>query len=197
MFNSLFGRISGKQPGQLFLETAGVEWDIAMPDSALSALPDAGSQARVFTYLHHRDDQMRLFGFSSPEERALFLDLLKVDGVGPRAALRIMSGGPVEQLIERLDEGDVDSLARFPGIGKKTAQKIVLALRGKLRVQAGSTPRGHEEIAAALTEMGFDRRQASEAVASVAADLQKRGPQQPTEEEILKEAILRLSGTER
>ncbi len=197
MFNSLTGRISGKRPGQLFLETGGIEWDIAMPESSLSRLPESGSDTRVFIYLHHRDDQMRLFGFATPEERALFLELLKVDGVGARQAIRILSGGTIEQFVARLDAGDIDSLAQFPGIGKKTAQKIVLALRGKLSLQGEEPGGGFSELAEALVEMGFDRKRAAESIARVVDEMQQETSGAPTEEEILKKAIVRLSGPER
>lgn len=198
MFNSLSGRITEKRPGLLFLQTGGVEWEIAVPESSLGQLPAAGRDVRVFVHLYHREDQMRLFGFATSEERSLFLELLKVDGVGPRQAIRVLSGGTVEQFVSRLDAGDIDALARFPGIGKKTAQKIVLALRGKLSLRSEEGGgRGYEEIAAALVEMGFDRRQASEAVAAAVEGMAGASPQGPTEEEILKNAILRLSTSDR
>ena len=196
MFNSVSGRITSKRPGQLFLENGGVEWDITMPDSSIARLPALGQEVRVFTYLHHRDDQMRLFGFAAPEERTLFLELLKVEGVGPKQAIRILSGGTIEQFIARLDEGDSDALSQFPGIGKKTAQKIILALRGKLSLEEEASGGGYEEITAALIEMGYDRRRAAEAVSAVAEEL-KAVEGGAAEEAILKRAILRLSGTER
>lgn len=197
MFNSVSGRITEKRPGQLFLATDGIEWDITMPESSLAGLPEPGADVRVFVYLHHRDDQMRLFGFASPEERAVFLELLKVDGVGPRQAMRILSGGSVEQFVAKLDEGDADSLARLPGLGKKTAQKIVLALRGKLSLQPTAGAGQFEEITAALSEMGFDRKQAAEAVSAAAEEVGAQSPGTPSEEELLKRAIVHLSGSER
>lgn len=197
MFNSVTGRITEKRPGQLFLENNGVEWDITIPDSSLARLGTVGAQARIFVYLHHRDDQMKLFGFSAPEERTLFLELLKVEGVGPRQAIRILSGGTIEQFIARLDEGDADALSQLPGIGKKTAQKIVLALRGKLSLEPEGGRQGNDEIAAALIDMGFDRRRSAESVAAVLEEIRKESSNPASEEEILKRAILRLSGSER
>lgn len=197
MFNSVSGRITEKRPGQLFLATGGIEWDVAMPESSLAHLPEAGADVRVFVYLHHRDDQMRLFGFASPEERTVFLELLKVDGVGPRQAMRILSGGSLEQFIACLDDGDADSLARLPGLGKKTAQKIVLALRGKLSLQPTAGGGRFEEITAALAEMGFDRKQAEEAVVVAAEEIGAQSSEAATEEQLLKRAIVHLSGSER
>lgn len=197
MFNSIRGRVSAKRPGQLFLENGGVEWDIVMPDSSLANLSEVGSEARVYVYLYHRDDQMRLFGFATPEERALFLELLKVDGVGPRQAVRILSGGTMEQFLARLDEGDIASLSRFPGIGKKTAQKIVLALRGKLSLEPQEQGIGNAELAEALVEMGYDRKAAAEAIAKAMEELRAESTDAPGEQEILKRAIVRLSGPDR
>jgi Holliday junction DNA helicase RuvA len=191
------GRITEKRPGQLFIENNGIEWDITMPDSSMARLASVGAQARIFVYLHHRDDQMKLFGFAAAEERTLFLELLKVEGVGPRQAIKILSGGTIEQFVARLDEGDADALAQLPGIGKKTAQKIVLALRGKLSLEAEGGGQGYDEISTALIDMGFDRRRSAEAVAAVVEEIQKESPKPPSEEEVLKRAILRLSGSDR
>jgi len=120
-----------------------------------------GEGARIFTHLLHRDDAMRLYGFSDPAERALFLDLQKVEGVGPRGAMKILSGIDLKTFIAALDADDVDSLTHVPGIGKKTAQKIILSLKGKLTPAAETPGRSAEEdIASALMGMGFDRKTA-------------------------------------
>ena len=91
MFNSLTGIITGKFPKQVFIDTNGVEWDLCVPDSNLDMLPPVGNEARIFTWLQHTDQLMTLYGFASAEERTVFLDLLKVDGVGPKGAVKIMS----------------------------------------------------------------------------------------------------------
>jgi Holliday junction DNA helicase RuvA subunit len=130
----------------------------------MDALPAVGAEARVYLYLHHRDDQMKLYGFAQTSERVLFLELLKVDGIGPRQALRILSSTPPEMFLPILDAGDVEALSRTPGIGKKTAQKIVLTLRGKLRLEEHEASSSSDELVAALVEMGFERKQAVEAV---------------------------------
>ena len=84
MFNSLTGIITGKFPKQVFIDTNGVEWDLCVPDSNLDMLPPVGNEAKVFTWLQHTDQLLALYGFASAEERSVFLDLLKVDGVGPK-----------------------------------------------------------------------------------------------------------------
>ncbi len=125
-----------------------------------------GQSARVYTYLLHREDSMSLYGFCDPAERSLFLDLQKVDGVGPRGAMRILSGIERKEFVEALDRDDVDALSPGPGIGKKTAQKIILTLKGKLTpADGGSGKSSEDDIATALVGMGFDGRTAKAAVA--------------------------------
>ena len=126
MFNSIFGTITGKFPQTLYIETHGVEWDISVPDSALDTFPPVGSEGRIYTWLSHREDSMKLFGFSSPTERAMFLDLQKVEGVGPKAALKILSSVSASDITSVLEEGDIAKLEKLPGVGKKTAQKMLL-----------------------------------------------------------------------
>ncbi len=199
MFNSLTGRVTAKREGSLYLETNGIEWDIVTPTPSLAALPPVGSLARIYTYLHHREDQVRLFGFASPLERALFLDLLKVEGVGPKQAVKIMSGISAELLAAALDNGDVEALSRLPGLGVKTAQKMILALRGKLTREMGEEPpQAYADIVNALVEMGFERRLAIEAVRESAAELHRETAagsraEPEIEKELMRLSIVRLS----
>ena len=132
MFNSLTGEITFKGDERLCVQTGGVEWDITASRRALDRLPPVGQVARIYTHLVHREDAMRLYGFSDQAERALFLDLQKVEGVGPRGALKMLSGVDREQFSQALDRDDVDALSAVPGVGRKTAQKIILTLKGKL-----------------------------------------------------------------
>ncbi len=180
MFNSLTGTISGKLPQKLFLDTHGIEWDITVPDTSLDALPKVGSQARVFTYMQHTDAAMTLFGFASEKDRALFFDLLKVDGVGPKSAVKIMSSISLETLVSALDSGDLPSLEKIPGLGKKTAQKMLLQLKGKLTLDDDlpGNPRGKIEqksefadIISALANMGYDKRDAAEVINRLSQEL--------------------------
>ncbi|MBQ7157912.1 MAG: Holliday junction branch migration protein RuvA [Treponema sp.] len=183
MFNSLTGTITGKYPQKLFLMTNGIEWDIIVPDTSLDALPHVGEEARVFTYLQHTDTAMSLFGFASERDRALFFDLLKVDGVGPKSAVKIMSSIALEQLVVALDDGNLAALEKIPGLGKKTAQKMLLALKGKLTLdeptgkQTVALNRGGEyaDVVSALTNMGYDRRDV-EAVITKLVDELKNAP---------------------
>ena len=179
MFNSLFGTITAKFPQTVYLETNGIEWDISVPDSSVDALPHVGEQGRVYTWLLHREDSMKLFGFASAEDRALFLDLLKVDGVGPKGALKILSSVSAAELAGVLDGGDVGRLEKVPGVGKKTAQKMMLALKGKLTLSenTGST-RGkqktpYSDLVLSLANMGYDKSLAEQKVAAIAEQLAK------------------------
>ena len=195
MFNSLKGTLSGKNAGRIFLEIGGIEWEMDVSYTTVSRLPPPGSTVRIFTFLYHREDIMRLYGFYDEEERALFLDLVKVDGIGPKQALRILSGTTVESLISILEAGDVDALRRIPGLGVKTAQKIILALKGKLSLREGTEPAEGEEIIAALAEMGFDGKRAAVSVKSLLAELKEEGlPEDNLEKEVFRRAIIRLSG---
>ncbi len=138
MFNSLTGIITGKFPKQVFIDTNGVEWDLCVPDSNLDMLPPVGNEARIFTWLQHTDQLMSLYGFASVDERSLFLDLLKVDGVGPKGAVKIMSSVSSSRLTDILEKGDLEMLEKIPGVGKKTAGKMILTLKGKLKLSENS-----------------------------------------------------------
>jgi Holliday junction DNA helicase RuvA len=171
-----------------------------MPLNDIEALGAARAETRVFTWLCHTEKDMRLYGFASAERRTTFLELQKVEGIGPRAALRIMSGISQAELERALEDGDVARLEQVPGLGKKTAQKMVLALKGRL-VQGGgakaspSSPYG--EMVNALADMGYDRKAAAAALDQAAAALSARADGAPPgaekENELFRLAILNLT----
>ena len=199
MFNSLTGTITGRSPNALCLMTGGVEWELEVSGFTLRNLPSHETgPVRVFTYLYHREDQMRLYGFATSDERRVFLELTSVSGIGPRAAIRMLSGTSPAELVGMLETEDVDGLVRLPGLGRKTAQKVILALRGKLVMEPAATASGHGELVEALVEMGFDRSGASSVVGSLAgelaADESAGGDPAEREKEIFRLAIVRLSG---
>lgn len=191
MFNSLTGEITFKGDEKLCLTTGGVEWDLTVSRKGLEKLPPVGQVARVYTHLVHRDDAMRLYGFCDQAERALFLDLLKVEGVGPRGALKMLSSVDREQFSRALERDDLDALSAVPGVGKKTAQKIILALKGKLTPIEDSLSRSaDEDISNALVGMGFDRKIARSAVASALKSLEGRALSgEELERELFKRAL--------
>lgn len=174
----------------MFLMNNGLEYDIFVSDNCLRSVPAEGEQFKVLTYLHHREDQFVLFGFYSEKERSLFFELIKISGIGPKQAVKILSGMNVDQFLKALESEDVKGLTAIQGLGKKTAEKIILALRGKLVGKDLPSSESHNDLVQALSDMGFDKKQASESVSKIyaAADGQKL-----TEDEVIKQAIVSLS----
>ena len=194
MFNSLRGMVGGKTSEALYLFTGWVEWEIAMPTSDIENLPPAGGECRVFTWLYHREDQMRLFGFADEVTRDTFLELLKVEGIGPKGALKIIGGIGQEDLERALEAGDIARLEAVPGLGKKTAQRMLLSLKGKLtHTSAASAP--YNDLVEALAEMGYEKRAAAEAIARAEAALPPGLAPGEREKQLFKEAIVYLSGS--
>ncbi len=202
MFNSITGTITGKFSKQLFLENNGIEWDLVVPDSNLELLPPVGEKTKVYTWIQHTENAMALFGFSSAEERSLFFDLLKVDGVGPKGAVKIMSSATSGELKQTLESGDVALLEKIPGIGKKTAGKMMLALKGKLTLQQDSqtitiTKQSEfADVVNSLVSMGYDRRQVEQKIAEISTAEEKllNGKSQKEKEDIVfRKAIVELA----
>jgi Holliday junction DNA helicase RuvA len=195
MFNSIRGIITEKTGDALRVDTGGVEWDIAVPATDLDRLPPEGQEGRVFVWLYHREDQMKLYGFADVARRATFLELLKVEGIGPKGALKILGGIGPEELERALEAEDLSRLEAVPGLGKKTAQKMILALRGKLtHVSASSQkPTPYGELVEALAGMGYDRRAATDALSKAEATLSPGLSGAEKEKALFKQAIINLS----
>lgn len=205
MFNSITGIITGKFPKQLFIENNGIEWDICVPDSNLDMLGVVGSEAKVYTYLQHTDMIMCLYGFASADERSLFLDLLKVDGVGPKGALKIMSSVSSGRLMEVLENGDMEMLEKIPGVGKKTAGKMMLTLKGKLKISENSgavvrvaAAAPYTDVVTSLASMGYDKRTVEQKVAQLVEELSKEAgftekSQKEREDLLFRRAIVSLA----
>jgi len=195
MFNSIRGIVSTKTGDSIFVLSGDIEWDIAMPSNDIQEYTLNG-ECRVFTWLYHREDQMRLYGFASVRRRDAFLELLKVEGIGPKGALKILSGISQEDLEKALENGDIARLEAVPGLGKKTAQKMVLALKGKL-VQTqdiSASPSPYSDLVEALAAMGYDRRAAAEALAKAESSVGSGLPDIEREKLLFQEAIIYLSG---
>ena len=190
MFNSLSGEVTFRDDERLCVATGGVEWELVVSRKAAARFPPVGQPVRVYTFLLHREDSMRLYGFLDPAERSLFQDLQKVDGVGPRGAMRILSGIEGAEFEQALDRDDVEALSAVPGVGRKTAQKIILTLKGKLTSSAGEPGRRTEEdIATALVGMGFDRKTAKAAVAQALKSLDPGLARDDLERELFRRAV--------
>jgi len=191
MFNSLTGMVTGRGPNTLYLATGGVEWELEVSGNTLRALATE-DKARLFTHLHHREDQMRLYGFATVEERTVFLELTRVSGIGPRAAIKILSATSPQTLVRMLEGEDVQGLSSLPGIGTKTSQKIILALRGKLVGSQDGTAGRHGEIVEGLIEMGFERNRILSVLNAIDEEIDSV-PESQRENELFRLAIIRLS----
>jgi holliday junction DNA helicase RuvA len=189
MYNSISGQISGKTANHIVILNNGIEY-IALVSENCSNHINPGENAKILTYLHHREDQFALYGFLDEQERQVFLELLKVSGIGPKQALKILSGMSPAGIIRALENEDIESLSGIQGLGKKTAQKIILALRGKLVGKGSAATEQHKELVEALTAMGFEKKQAAAAIKAV---FEETDNNQLSEEEAVKQAIVRLS----
>lgn len=195
MIAFLTGRVVGKSVGHCLIDVGGVGFRLAMSTSSLAALPAEGDTVTVHTYLHVREDELALFGFESPEEGALFEHLLTVSGVGPKVALAALSAFPPPTLTEAIAREDVALISSVPGIGKKTAQRIILDLKDRLGLPdlVGATIAGaaSADVAAEATQallgMGFSS-------AEVATALKGYGGAPDDEQALLKHALRRLGG---
>ena len=136
MIASVRGMLVSRLPGEAIVEAAGVGYRLNISSETLAALPRAGEQATLLTHLILRDDGMHLYGFSTQAERELFLMLIGVQGVGPKVALAVLSGGAPRELLNAIATGDTARFQAVPGIGKRTAERIIVELREKVAGRA-------------------------------------------------------------
>jgi Holliday junction DNA helicase RuvA len=166
MIGFLRGKLAARHPPQLLVDVGGVGYEVEAPMSTFYGLPGVGAEVQLFTHLVVREDAHVLFGFGSERERSLFRELIKVSGVGPRIALAILSGVTVDEFHRCVEGQDVASLVRVPGIGRKTAERLVIEMRDRLKGLAGPTfapgtgPSGgtggaQAEAFAALVALGY------------------------------------------
>jgi Holliday junction DNA helicase RuvA len=174
MIAHLRGLLIEKHPNQAVIETAGVGYDVTIPVSTFTHLPDVGVEVRLRIHTHVREDAFSLYGFLTQDEKALFEKLIEVSGIGPTLAVKILSGLAAADLIQYIRRGEVASLVRIPGIGKKTAERMVLELRDKLPAVSGAAPDApaapdalspvDQDVLSALINLGCARPQAEAAV---------------------------------
>ena len=195
MFNSILGTITEKSADGVFVVCGGLEWDIAVPATDISRLPRVGEEGRIFTWLYHKEDQMKLYGFCAEERRRTFLELLKVEGIGPKGALKIMGGIGQEELEKALETEDLARLEAVPGLGKKTAQKMILALKGKLTTAKTAVTTPYGDLLEALAGMGYDKRAAAEALSRAEGELPPGVSGEEKEKLLFKQAIVYLSSS--
>ena len=132
MIAHLKGTIFEKHPNQVILDTGGVGYDLQIPVSTYTALPDSGSSVSLRVHTHVREDAIQLFGFATTEEKVVFERLISVSGIGPKLAITVLSGLATPDIIAAIRTADIQRLVRIPGVGKKTAERMVLELKDKL-----------------------------------------------------------------
>jgi Holliday junction DNA helicase RuvA len=132
MISHLRGTLLEKHPNQIVIDVHGVGYEVSIPVSAYSSLPDLGEPVRMHIYQHVREDILALYGFPTKDDKTLFEKLIAVSGIGPKLAITALSGLTTEDLVAAIRSGAVEQLVRIPGVGKKTAERMVLELRDKL-----------------------------------------------------------------
>ncbi|MCW8886414.1 MAG: Holliday junction branch migration protein RuvA [Motiliproteus sp.] len=188
----MIGRIRGelleKQPPQLLVDVRGIGYEIEAPMSTFYRLPEIGKVVELHTHFVVREDAQLLYGFHSRQERAMFRTLIKINGVGPKLGLTILSGIEVDELARCISHDDTAALIRLPGVGKKTAERLIVEMRDKLNDwmpeapfelsssdAAGSSPvaanDGRQEAESALIALGYKPAQATKAVSQAAKEL--------------------------
>lgn len=179
MIGSLRGLLASKAPPLLLVEAAGVGYELEAPMSTFYGLPAIGSQVHLLTHLVVREDAHVLYGFATDEERRLFRALLKISGVGPKIALAILSGITVEEFRQLIAARDATTLTRIPGVGRKTAERLLVELRDRLDGLAaagpaigGAVPQSGpaSEAFAALVALGYRPTEATRLLDSAAQD---------------------------
>jgi Holliday junction DNA helicase RuvA len=171
----LTGQLIEKRPPTIIVEVHGVGYEVDVPMSTYFQLPAMGSTIALYTHLIVREDAHLLFGFGTDQERQLFRQLLKISGIGARTALSVLSGMSVSELYQAVAAHDVARLTKIPGIGKKTAERLLLELRDKLNAgMTSAVPGGDAEIRSdalnALLALGYSDKEAMQALASVAPE---------------------------
>ncbi len=181
MIAHIRGQILSKAPNAVVLDCGGVGYELAISVATYTELRDIGAEARLHVHTHVREDALQLFGFAELAEKRLFEKLLTISGIGPKLAITVLSGISAERLVGAIRGGDHATLTKIPGIGKKTAERVVLELKDKLDDMAGvtMTPAGEvvvslgvvaDDVLSALVNLGYPRAAAQKAVETAAKD---------------------------
>ena len=194
MIAHLHGKLLVKHPNQVIVETGGVGYDVTISVPTYSELPAVGNEVALHIHTHVREDLIALYGFLRPAEKQLFEKLITVSGIGPKLAITILSGMAADEMVGAIRGNDVARLTKIPGIGKKTAERMVLELRDKLPamgVESAPVPAlsaTEEDALSALTNLGYQRAAAEKAVAVAA-----RSGRSPSFDAVFREALGILS----
>jgi len=175
MIAHLRGKLLAKQPNQVIVETAGVGYDVTITVPTFAELPQVGTEITLHIHTYVREDVLALYGFLRPEEKQLFEKLISVSGIGPKLAVTILSGMPADEMVAAIRRNDIARLTKIPGIGKKTAERMVLELRDKLPplgaeavTEIPTLTAVEEDVLSALTNLGYQRSVAEKAVSAIA-----------------------------
>jgi Holliday junction DNA helicase RuvA len=194
MIGSLRGKLIYKKPDYIIVEVCGVGYHINVPLNILSILPEEGSDVFLHIHTHVREDSLQLYGFSSEDEKKVFLTLLGITGIGPKMAINILSGISHNDLLHAIEKEDVAMLCRIPGLGKKTAHRLILELREKLPTARGKRDRMFEDTLSALINLGYKKSVAIESLEKAYKKSVSGGYSDI--EKLLKEALKYLTGGE-
>lgn len=174
MIAHLRGKLIARHPNQVIVEASGVGYDVTISVPAFSELPPLGSEVSLHIHTHVREDQLALYGFLRIEEKHLFEKLMTVSGIGPKLAITILSGMPADDMAAAIRGNDLARLTKIPGIGRKTAERMVLELRDKLPPAGAdqvhvmpSLSAVQEDVVSALVNLGYQRPLAEKALATV------------------------------
>jgi Holliday junction DNA helicase RuvA len=186
MIGSLRGKIASRRPDNVVIDVNGVGYLVNVPLHILSNLPGEGHEVFLQIYTHVREDSIQLFGFTSDDQKKVFTTLLGISGIGPKMAMNILSGISHDDFLKAIEKEDVDMLCRVPGLGKKTAHRLILELREKLPSSTGISDRVFEDALSALVNLGYKKNVAQ-------AFLEKTYKKGITDiESLLKETLKRL-----
>ena len=186
MISYLRGALLEKHPNQVIVDVHGVGYDVTIPVSAYSSLPEKGAEVRLHIHTHVREDALALFGFVSASDKALFEKLITVSGIGPKLAVTALSGLAAPELAAAIRSGAIEQLVRIPGVGKKTAERMILELRDKLDIAGiaarpdAAPPRSafdanEEDVISALMNFGASRASAEAAVTKARSAAESNG----------------------
>jgi Holliday junction DNA helicase RuvA len=195
MIATLTGRLKRKAPDYLIVDVSGVGYQVSVPLSTYRTLPEEGEEISLHIHTHLREDSLSLFGFLTQEEKELFLLFLSVSGIGPKLAIAVLSNMSVQDLVHAIQSSDDSKLYSIPGIGKKTAARMVLELRDKIKVLAPTAAQGQtveagdsEDALSALVNLGYKRSIAEDTLRKV-----KHGRSDLSVEVLIKEALSALA----
>jgi Holliday junction DNA helicase RuvA len=188
MIGSLRGTLINMKPDNVIVEVNGVGYKVNIPLNTMSALPEVGKDIFLHIYTHVREDTLQLYGFTSEDEKKIFITLLGITGIGPKMALNILSGISHNDLLQAIETEDVAHLCRIPGLGKKTAHRLILELKEKLPTTKEPVNRVFEDTLSALVNLGYKKSIAQESLEKA----YKKGFNDI--EGLLKEALKYLTG---